>query len=218
MNIEHVDRALNKLRGLLPLKERQEVLPQVIKQLHLQILDSLYKLGRPPTRTELMAHFGEGSIDLALARLNDDDLVVLNGKRKELVGAYPLTTEKTAHHLVMQGRGVNAMCAVDALSVSPMFGGEVEIESCCHVSKEPIYIRQHDREVLERLPGQGLTVGVRWQNFTSCAAHSLCLEMVFLKDQVIAQEWRSIDEENIDIFTIDEAIAFGAGFFKPLLE
>ena len=72
--------------------------------------------------------------------------------------------------------------------------------------------------MLEQSPGQALVVGVRWQQVASCAAHSLCLEMVFLKDDETARQWQGGDTEHVTLFTIPEAINFGAAFFRPLLD
>ncbi len=46
----------------------------------------------------------------------------------------------------------------------------------------------------------------------------MCLEMVFLKDQQTALEWQAGDTENISLFNLEDAVAFGAGFFTPLLQ
>jgi hypothetical protein len=41
--------------------------------------------------------------------------------------------------------------------------------------------------------------------------------MVFLKDRDTALRWQKGDLENISIFSLSEAILFGAGFFMPLV-
>ena len=150
-------------------------------------------------------------------RLGNDDLVVLNEAGTEIVGAYPMTLEATPHHLTVNGHPVNAMCALDALSVGPMYGADVEIDSRCHVSGDPIHVHQEDCGLLEVRPSTEVRVGVRWQNPTACAAHSMCMEMVFLKDERTAWEWQGGDTEHISIFTLDEAVEFGARFFRPLV-
>ena len=134
-----------------------------------------------------------------------------------MVGAYPFTTEKTPHTVEISGVKTYAMCAVDALSISPMFDSEVTIESRCQVSGAPIRIRQFQMEILEAQPSLHVHVGVRWQSTRGCAAHSLCMEMVFVCDRETAVKWQSEDRENTSIFTLSEAIEFGAGFFLPLV-
>jgi hypothetical protein len=46
----------------------------------------------------------------------------------------------------------------------------------------------------------------------------MCLEMVFLKDEPTALTWRDGDTDQISLFTLAESIAFGAGFFNPLVK
>jgi mercuric reductase len=143
---------------------------------------------------------------------------VLNTTGTEIVGAYPMTTEDTPHHLRVNKQPVNAMCALDALSVGPMFNAEVEISSHCHVTGTAITVHMQGENLQEVSPSPDIHVGVRWQNPSACAAHSMCLEMVFLKDRPTALEWQAGDTENTSLFNLQDAVAFGAGFFTPLLQ
>jgi hypothetical protein len=161
---------------------------------------------------------GVGDPAALLERLGRDDLVVLDAGSREPLGAYPMTAEPTPHFLTVNGRQVNAMCAVDALAVGAMFDAEVTIDSRCHVTGAPIRIRQSGHRILAAEPGTDVRVGVRWQTPEGPAAHSLCLEMVFLRDGEVAAQWQGLDAENISLFTLDEAVDFGARFFLPLFE
>ena len=143
--------------------------------------------------------------------------MVLGSGDTQAVGAYPMTVEDSPHRLKVNGQPVNAMCALDALSVGPMFDADVDIESRCHMTGEPIRIRQVGTRISKAEPSPEIRVGVRWQNPTACAAHSMCLEMVFLKDEPTALSWQDGDTDNVSLFTLDEAVQFGAGFFNPLV-
>jgi hypothetical protein len=110
------------------------------------------------------------------------------------------------------------LIALDALSVGPMFNAEVEINSRCHITGTAITIHMQGGTLQEVRPSPDVRVGVRWQNPTACAAHSMCLEMVFLKDQPTALEWQAGDTGNVSLFSLEDAVAFGAGFFTPLLQ
>ena len=177
-----VAEAVERLNHLLPLKSRQEKLPEDVRSVHRGILKGFVTLGRPLNREEISDLLHATDIETGLKRLSGDDLVVLDSDGKNVIGAYPMTSEKTAHRLTVNQVTVNAMCALDALSVSPMFGHEVTINSQCCVTGEPIVIHQIDRRILEAKPSEDVHVGVRWQSTCGCAAHSLCMEMVFLKD------------------------------------
>lgn len=213
----HISAAVARLNGQLPLQDRQRKLAPTLAQVHRCIIRSLVEEGRPPNRQEIRELLGGGDVDAALERLKSDDLIVLNTEGNEAVGAYPVTIEDTPHRVTVNGHDIHAMCALDALSVGPMFQAEVDIQSRCQLTGEPIHIRQQDQEILLAEPSGDIQVGVRWQNPTDCAAHSMCLEMVFLKDRQAGEEWRGEDNESFSLFSLDEAVAFGAAFFVPLM-
>jgi Alkylmercury lyase len=229
--------ALQRLNDLLPLKRRQQALPKPLAHVHRLILRSLAERGRPLTTEEIAAVLGSRASALnALAVLSSNDLIVLDtpvvkdepGHRLQLenpdakiVGAYPVTTEKTPHRVMVggqQGQEVHAMCAVDALAISQMFGVETCIDTKCHATGEALYICQKGKEILAARPNTDIRVGIRWQKISTCAAHTLCTEMVFLKDAVTAANWKAKDPEVIDLFTLPEAVEYAAAFFMPLLE
>ncbi len=213
-----ISNAIQRLNSQLPLKARQLALPPELAGVHRATLASLAEQGQPPGREELGELLDGGDIDAALTRLASDDLVVLNSTGTEIVGAYPMTMEATPHHLKVNKQPVNAMCALDSLSVGPMFNAEVEISSRCHVTGTAITVHMRGESLQEVSPSPDVHVGVRWQNPSACAAHSMCLEMVFLLDQPTALEWQAGDTENTSLFNLQDAIAFGAGFFTPLLQ
>jgi mercuric reductase len=108
------------------------------------------------------------------------------------------------------------MCALDALSVGPMFNAASTVKSRCHLSGAPIKVRMQGGTVVSASPGQPW-VGIRWQGTSGCAARSLCLDMVFLRDRETAGDWRVHDRDNISILDLSSAVAMGAAFFCPLL-
>lgn len=173
--------------------------------------------GRPPGSDELKQVAGIENIQAGLQRLAADDLIVLDTGGKRILGAYPLTLEITPHKVVLNGHSLYAMCALDAMSVAPMFAAEVQIESSCNLSHIPIVIHMRGSNILHVQPGAGVMVGIRWQMPSAVAAHSMCLQMVFLKDRQTADEWRQADSEHISLFTLPEAVTFGKAFFLPLL-
>lgn len=223
---------LNHLESLLPLPRKHRELSPALRSVHRIILQSLVDTGKPPSQARISAILGSKAAALeALGRLKAADLVVLNApavlneKTKqtvaepaaEIVGAYPMTSAATPHKVVSNGQAVNAMCAVDALSISPMFDRETTIESKCHVTGTQIRLRQNGATVLEA-SAPDIHVGIRWQSLDGCAAKTICTEMVFLKDAATAQSWHKTDPGSIDILTLREAIELGTAFFMPLME
>ena len=210
--------SVEKLNSLLPLKARQDQLSVPLKKLHWKVLSTLVEQGRAPNTQELAHVLGDENYHESLQRLGADDLIVLDSEGKLPIGAYPVTLESTAHEILVNGNTIHAMCALDALSVAPMFVTEVEINSVCHVTQTPIHIRMRAGLIVYAQPSTDLIVGIRWQNPSAVAAHSLCMEMVFLKDRHTAEVWQNGDADNISLYTLPETVAFGEAFFLPLLE
>ena len=214
---ESVDASVSRLNGLLPLKARQDRLSPTLRALHQAVIESLVTRGRPPDRAEVAARVGDEQVDAALALLGNDDLVVLSADRQTLLGAYPVTSEVTPHALAVNGHAIHAMCALDALAVAPLFNCGVDIRSHCRMTGVTIAVRQSGTRILEASPST-IRVGVRWQMPAGdSAAHSLCTEMVFLKDDDAAAEWHGDDWQNHSVYTLEQAVAFAARYFRPLL-
>ena len=183
-------RALRHLNELLPFKYRQASLQPQFVDVHRSILRSYAERGHPLTRTEIEALLGDGESALnALVALGSKDLVVLNsaaGKAPgthnvvvndpdavEVVGAYPFSTTPKAYVVNLFGHDVFAMCALDALSIAPMFQTETRIMSKCHLTGDPIRIHQRGMQILEVSPPTGVRLGIRWQKGSNTAAHGL---------------------------------------------
>ncbi|WP_200341853.1 alkylmercury lyase family protein [Rhodovibrio sodomensis] len=164
----------------------------------------------------MAAIVGADRVADVIRELGDADLVVLDADRARVVGAYPMTIEPTPHRLALNGTVVSAMCALDALAVAPMYHCQVTITSRCGVTGEPIHIEQRDETIQLAEPSADVRVGVKWQNPSGHAAHSMCLQMVFLADGPVSEMWAKEDPEARTTFTLEEAVAFGAGFFRPI--
>jgi mercuric reductase len=164
--------AVWKLNQRLPLKERQRKLPGNLVALHRAILRSFAQDGRPLSRGQIRQRCKLEDVDFALGRLEAQDLIVLDGVG-EPQGAYPVTMKPTPHRLTVNGHRVYAMCALDALGVSPMFHAKVEIDSSCEVTGDRIHILQDGLEVVVAEPATRIHVGLRWQTGGGAAAVSL---------------------------------------------
>jgi hypothetical protein len=208
-----INQAITRLNKQLPLKARQDRLSAALKAAHRIVLTTLVTQGRPPTMEELKTVLGDEPVKESLQRLGSDDLIVLDAQGQP-VGAYPVTIENTPHKITLNGHTIHAMCALDAVSVAPMFDTEVVIESTCHLTKTPITIRMRGSDILDVQPSGEVIIGIRWQMPSAVAAHSMCMEMVFFKDRQTANAWQTGD---ISLFTLSDAVAFGKAFFLPLL-
>ncbi|HEX2523027.1 MAG TPA: organomercurial lyase [Terriglobia bacterium] len=182
-------RALRHLNQLLPLKYRQASLPRSLVEVHRSILRSFAERGRPLTTAEIAAMLGDEASALnALATLASKDLIVLNSAADkhpathrvvisdpaavEIVGAYPFSTMPTAHVVNLFGHDIFAMCALDGMSMAPMFGTQTRITSKCHVTGDTVRVHQKGMQILEVSPSTA-QFGIRWQKGSAIAAHGL---------------------------------------------
>ena len=211
-----VDDAVARLNSILPLRARQETLSAEVAALYLKILKSYVDRGRSMTRAEMAEYVDD--VEAAINILRSNDMVVFD-ESGEPTGAYPFTMEVREHQVQVNNQTVHAMCALDALAISPMFNIETHIDSRCHVSGDRISIDQLDQSVLNIEDNRDVYFGISWSAASSCCScsSSLCTEMIFLKGQQVAEQWLAEDAENREIFTLDEAIAFATGFFSPLV-
>ena len=213
---EKIKEALAHLNKILPLKANQQSLSSDMRALHREILYSYIELGRSLNRNEIaqrVTNVGE-----AIKTLQQNDMVVFDSEG-EPVGAYPFTMEKREHKVRVNGHLVHSMCALDSLAVGTMYGVEVEIDSVCRVSGDRVLIRQKGPEIINASELEDVYFGINWNaaSANSCCADSLCTEMIFLKGEVVANNWFNEDADHRQIFTLGEAVEFAAGFFNPLL-
>jgi mercuric reductase len=157
-------------------------------------------------------------VDAAINILQSNDMVVF-GEDGEPTGAYPFTIEAREHQILVNGYQVHAMCALDALAVSPMFGIDTEINSQCRVTSDPIHIQQASKTIKNMNETGDVHFGIVWgaAEGSSCCADSLCMEMIFLRDGGVAEQWLAEAPENREIFTLPESVEFASEFFVPLM-
>ena len=214
MNMK-VQNAANHLNKILPLAERQKKLSPEIANVYQKILSSYVELGRTLNKKEIAEYVD--NVEETINTLRTNDMVVFDSN-DEPVGAYPFTMEQRDHKVKVNDHLVHSMCALDALAISPMFNIKTHIDSKCHVSGESISIDQFDQQVLNKDENKNVHFAINWNSAANnCCATSLCTEMIFLKDEEIANKWLAEDTDNREIFTIDEAIEFASRFFKPLV-
>ncbi len=206
--------ALARLQSLLPLAQRQAALSPELRRIHQHFLQSLIDKGHPPTRDEIAALASGNDAAFAIWILAAADLIVL-GRDGSPAGAYPVTAEPTPYRVTIGNTCVCAMCALDAVSVAPMFDTRVIVESRCAVTGVEIHIEQEGNRVL-RASAPELQVGIWWRNPGSIAARNLCPGIVFLRDRAAARAWQD-DLGDHEFAELADAIDAGGRFFRPLV-
>lgn len=207
---------LQRLNALLPLAARQQALTPPLRFLHRKILHTLAENSGAP-ELFVVEQPGISNLPQALAALASADLIV-RGASGEITGAYPLTIEHTPHRVTLGTHTVNAMCAVDALALSPMFGLPATIHSRCHHCGRGMTFSQQDRAVSADTGIDAVRIGIAWRSPGGCAAHSLCREMVFICTPAHADAWRQTSQTECSLLTLPEAVDLACAFFLPLLD
>jgi len=211
-----VENAVAQLKKILPLSARQKKLNHETAYVYQMILGSYVFQGRTLNKSEISVQVG--NLDQVINTLRMNDMVVFDAN-DEPIGAYPFTMEPRDHKVSINDHTVYAMCALDALAISPMFKLKTHIDSSCHISGASISIDQLDQEVLNRAENTDIHFGINWNSAANnCCATSLCSEMIFLKNNEIAHAWFIGDSQNREIFALDDAIDFAAQYFTPLID
>ncbi len=204
------DHVFNRWSGYDPATDRVRV----------ALLERYAEDGQAPTPGALAERTGlsETAIQPLLEELRRRDLVVLDNER--IVGAYPFTDRDTGYRVTLDGRVLNAMCAVDALGVGAMIDRDVGIASSCRHCGAAIRITTQDqgRALADIEPG----TAVMWQSVRyegACAANSLCATTAFFCSDDHLSDWRrerSSDEPGFRL-SIEEGLEAGRALFGPSL-
>ena len=204
------DHVLNRWSGYDPAADRVRV----------ALLQFYVEKGRAPHAGMLAERTGLGETALRplLEELRRRDLVVLDGNN--ITGAYPFTDDDAGYRVILDGRVLNAMCAVDALGIAAMTDRDIAIASRCRYCSAPIRISTRDN-------GQGLShveprTSVMWQSVRyegACAASSLCATTAFFCSDEHLAAWRRERSANEPGFrlSIEEGLEAGRALFGPSL-
>jgi mercuric reductase len=176
--------------------------------------------GRAPTPGALAKRAGlrATAVRSLLDELRSRDLVVLDGDG--IVGAYPFTDRDTGHHVTLDGRTLNAMCAVDALGVGAMADRDIKVASLCRYCGTPIRIATRDRgRALAEVAPEAAVVWLCVHYEGACAANSLCPATAFFCSEDHLSAWRrerAADEPGFRL-SIEEGLEAGRALFGPSL-
>lgn len=211
-----ISKAMKKLNDVLPLKERQNNCDIKVRVLHQKILHSFITTGRILSKIEMSKYVDD--FEKAFDELDMNELVIFSDSG-EPIGAYPFTMENRENKVSANGFKINAMCALDALAISPMFELDVKINSCCRITNDPIYILQSGMSILNVDEVGNVCLCIDWKAVKSDVkcANSLCSEMFFIKSRELANTWSKIDGKNREVFSLREATEFARQYFIPLV-
>lgn len=187
------------------------------------ILSQSPVLGRIPNVDEIRRSFAQlprDSIDAILNTLDQVDAIHLAPDRLTIAAAYPFSGFETAHLVNLKKVGfkeIYAMCAIDALGISFMFGCDTSIDSRCHHCGERIGIEIENNEIVALQP-EDITVWCDME-YCDCAATSLCKNINFFSSTDHFAAWqKEKPRRKGELLQIGEALYLGKVFFEKRLE
>jgi hypothetical protein len=197
---------------------RHARLTEAERELYVWILRRFASADRPSSG-ELRAAAGRLALDAedALATLSREDLVH-RGTDGEVTVAYPFSGRPTAHRVRFpNGHAIDAMCAIDALGIAPMFGQRIEIESRDPVSGEEIRAQVAPDGPGEWWPQSAVVVAGAIRN-QGDACSGCCPVLNFFASPANAARWLAQHPEvRGDLISMDEAAAAGRAVFGDVL-
>jgi Alkylmercury lyase len=188
------------------------------RELYFWILRRFATVGRPSSE-EVRSETEPLGIDAeqALETLTREDLVH-RCSDGEITVAYPFSGRATAHRARFPGgHETDAMCAIDALGIAPMFGEPVEVESRDPTSGEAIRARVEPDGAAEWSPASAVVVAgaFRDQGEACCGC---CPVLNFFASTANAERWLGEHPEvRGTVISIREASAAGRAIFGDVL-
>jgi hypothetical protein len=201
-----------------PFRDRSAFAPEEDK-VHQVLLRHYLATGRAPNPDDLRRASGlpQAAVEIILANLRERDLVVLDGD--SIVGAYPFTDRTTEHRVVIDGREINAMCAIDALGAGAMARCDSVILSQCRECGVPVRMvtATEGTTINDAQPADPIVwIGRHYRD--DCAANSLCTTMCFFCSEAHLEAWRA-RRAQLDGFRLSlaEGLEVGRALFEPAL-
>jgi hypothetical protein len=153
-----------------------------------------------------------------LQTLAREDLVH-RGSDGEVTVAYPFSGRPTAHRVRFpDGHEVDAMCAIDALGIAPMFGEQVEVASRDPVSGDGIQARVAPDGAAEWWPQSAVVVAGAVRS-EGDACFGCCPVLNFFVSAANAERWLDRHPEiSGETISMQEAILAGRAVFGELLK
>jgi alkylmercury lyase-like protein len=193
---------------------RRARLTESERDFYFWILRHFATSGRPG-RAEALAAAGRLGLDpdAAFETLRREDLVHL-GPDGEITVAYPFSGRATAHRVRFpRGNEVDAMCAIDALGIAPMFGEPIEISSRDPLSDAHIRVRLEPEGAGEWHP-QTTVVFAGVMDRQDDSFRGCCPVLNFFSSTAMAEDWLAEHPDvRGEVVSMPEAIAAGRAVF-----
>ncbi len=173
-----------------------------------------------PSKAEARAAAERLGIDgeRVLEALAREDLVH-HGSDGEITVAYPFSGRPTGHRVRFPGgHEVDAMCAIDALGIAPMFEVPIEVDSRDPVGGDEIRAKVAPDGAADWSPDSAVVVaGVLDRQSDAC--RGCCPVLNFFATPANGERWLAEHPEvRGNVISMDEAVAAGRAVFGDILE
>ncbi|MFQ5847945.1 MAG: alkylmercury lyase family protein [Candidatus Methylomirabilales bacterium] len=181
----------------------------------------IFASGAIPEVSSLQNHCGLSSVRVReiLRRLTDLDLCFLDQTVETVLGSYPFSATPTPHRVLLAGREVFALCAVDALGIPAMLQESAGISSRCAHCESPVEVRAEPENLARYLPS-GIVVWFPTPEEDNCCsvAQSRCPHISFFCTGDHLEAWqRGHGEPSGVVLSLLEAFEAGREIFGSLL-
>ena len=167
-----------------------------------------------PGRLREVTGIGRGDLRRLLEKLEERDFLVLDGET--IAGAYPFTERITGHRVLLGGKVLNAMRAIDALGAGAMLGADTTVHSSCRHCGRPVEFETRERgtEIASSSPRSAVVwAGIQATN--GCSADTMCSVMAFFCSDACLDKWRAAKAGYR--LSMEEGLQLGMAIFMPLL-
>jgi len=203
--------------ALLSWRARTAPVDPLDGRVHRMILRTFASTGRPPSRAELNRLAADpAAIDQVLARLHRGDVLRLDAAGTPAV-AYPFSAAPTRHRVqILGGAEVYAMCAIDALGISPMLGADTRISSTDPLTAQQVTVQTDGGDASWRPDTAVVVVPARAGEGPS--ADCCCSSINFFVDRRTAQAWTAAHPDiDAEILSSTDAEPLARRIFGSLL-
>jgi len=153
-----------------------------------------------------------------LRRLATADLLVLDGTGETVLAAYPFSATPTSHRVRLIGRGVFALCAVDALGIPAMLQETASISSQCGYCELPVEIEARPEQLTRYLPPEAVVWFPTSEDDCCPVAQSRCPNISFFCASDHLEAWRKANGQPAGVvLSLLEAFEAGRAIFGSLL-
>jgi len=154
-----------------------------------------------------------------LGRLAAMDLLLVDATGEIVLAAYPFSSIPTPHRVLLTGREVFALCAVDALGITAMLKEDARISSRCAHCGSPVEIQARPEQLTRHLPSEIVVWFPTSEEGDYCSvAESRCPNISFFCTSDHLEVWRNVNGQPPGlVLSLLEAFEAGREIFGSLL-